>query len=375
MPPIPYQQPTFSDPEITHSLSSLQQRQTYLSSSVIPNLAALPPSTPLNTQQRLSSELREDLDDFGRRVEGLEQLVEDLNSPKEREAGRAVVQRWADMYAGLKKDARNALLVSKKNIDQHAKAKRDELFGSAVLAQQQRQQQNNTDNEKTDDALMRTTATLTDALRRTEQRLRAELDRSTLSTQLLTSQTATLRQTSDAHGRLGGLLETSKGLITALERTDWLDRVLILGALGVFLLACAWIVKVRVFDRAVGIAFWWVRFMPSLGGAEDRLMEELERGARAVAAAGSTSSTLAGGTRTTLASAVSQTASSVLSEASATLTSSVDVETTVSRLKGEVEDTMLNSILSASVTSLTNLAKETLSRPTQKMASIFRDEL
>jgi protein transport protein SEC20 len=222
---------------------------------------------------------------------------------------------------------------------------------------------------------MRTTATLTDALRRTEQRLRAELDRSTLSTQLLTSQTATLRQTSEAHGRLGGLLETSKGLITALERTDWLDRVLILGALGVFLLACAWIVKVRVFDRAVGIAFWWVRFMPSLGGAEDRLMEELERGARAAAAAGGTSSTLVGGTRTTLASAASRTASSVLSEASATLTSSVGVETTVSQVKGELEDTMLNSILSASATSLTNLAKETLSRPTQKMASIFRDEL
>jgi protein transport protein SEC20 len=360
MPPIPVRQPTFSDPEVTLSLSSLTRRQAHLSTSVIPNLLSLSPSTPLDTHQRLCTELREDLDEFGRRVEALEQLVEDLPSLKEREQGREVVSAWAEVLVGLKRDARSAMLVSKKNMDGFAKSRRDELLGSAVLARQQQQQQQHDDgNEKADDALMRTTAALTDALRRTEQRLRAELDRSTLSTHLLASQTATLRRTSDAHGRLSGLLKTSRGLITALERTDWLDRVLILGGLVVFSLACAWIVKVRVVDRAVGVAFWWVRFMQSLSGEEERMMDALERGA--TGAAESTLSTLASGVTSGLATAAAQTMSSVLGGA-ATLTSSVDVETAISRLGGAILDTSTS-----------------LSLPTRTqiktMASILRDEL
>lgn len=109
---------------------------------------------------------------------------------------------------------------------------------------------------------MRTTHTLTTALQRTEQRLRSEIERSVLSTQLLQSSTSTLRQTSNAHSNLTSLLDTSRGLITALERTDWFDRFLIFLALAVFIGTCAWIVKVRVVDRALWLGFWWVKYLP-----------------------------------------------------------------------------------------------------------------
>jgi protein transport protein SEC20 len=115
---------------------------------------------------------------------------------------------------------------------------------------------------------MRTNHTLTTALQRTEQRLRSELERSVLSTQLLQSSTSTLRQTSNAQSNFTSLLDTSRGLITALERTDWFDRLLIFLALAVFLGTCVWIVKVRVVDRALRLGFWWVKYLPfpSQGG-------------------------------------------------------------------------------------------------------------
>ena len=374
MPPIPLRQHAFSDPDVTLAISSLQQREGHLASSAIPHLTTLSPSTPLSDQQRLSSELHEELDDFGRRVEGLEQLVEDLRNPSERQTGRDVVHQWADTYAELKKKAREAMLVSKRNIDQHAKSRRDELIGSAVLARQGQMIQD--DSEKAEDALMQTTATLTDALRRTEARLRAELDRSILSTQLLTSQTASLRQTSDAHGRLGGLLDTSKGLITALERTDWLDRILILGALVVFLLACAWIIKVRVFDRAMGIAFWWVKFLPSpAGGTGETVIERLEKGAKAT---GGTISSVEKGATTALASAVTAAtgrSSLVLSKATETMTTPVGVDAAVPQLHDGLVETLLDNVASATTAVLSQATKQELSLPTQTLVSMFRDEL
>lgn len=363
MPPIP-NTVSFSDPDVVNALSSLQQRETYLSSTAIPNLATLPAVTLLSEQQRLAEELREDLEDFGKRVEVLEQLVEDLETEREKVKGRTLVLQWADAYARLKKEGRAAALSSKKVVDQSAKSRRDELLGSAVYNQGKQE------DEKTDDALMRTTANLTDALRRTEERLRAELDRSMLSTQLLTSQTATLKQTTEAHSQLTSLLDTSKNLIVALERTDWLDRMLILGALAVFLLACGWIIKVRVFDRAVRIAFWWVRWMPSL--KDDRIIDELEKGARLV---------------TSTFTSVSASVTGVLSSATSTL-ADVDGSLDGSSIT-EVANTVVNATSTlqgpaSSITDVDNLSTTSLatsistvitSAITTSTASYIRDEL
>lgn len=122
-----------------------------------------------------------------------------------------------------------------------------------------------------EDALMSTTHTLTTALQRAEQRLRSELERSVLTTQLLQSSTSTLQQTSNTHSNLTSLLDTSRALVTALDRTDWFDRLLIFLALAVFIGTCAWIVKVRVVDRALWLGFWWVKYLPfpGRGGTAD----------------------------------------------------------------------------------------------------------
>lgn len=55
---------------------------------------------------------------------------------------------------------------------------------------------------------------------------------------------------------------TSKQLITALEKTDWLDRMIILSAFMFFVLVVLFILKKRFIDRGLRIALWWTRFIP-----------------------------------------------------------------------------------------------------------------
>ena len=118
---------------------------------------------------------------------------------------------------------------------------------------------------------MKTNSDVTDALRRTVSLMQAELERSVLTTQMLDSSTATLRSTSLQHDALNSVMSTSKQLITALEKSDWLDRILIISGFVFFLLVVLFILKQRIIDRGFKIAFWWTRFLPDFSSDEELL--------------------------------------------------------------------------------------------------------
>jgi len=96
----------------------------------------------------------------------------------------------------------------------------------------------------------------------------------------LEGSTASLKATSVTHDVLTGLLGTSKQLVTALEKADWLDRILIFASLAFFILVFLFILKQRIIDRGLRIAFWWTRLLPSMGrgdsllGAKEVVMEK-----------------------------------------------------------------------------------------------------
>lgn len=75
--------------------------------------------------------------------------------------------------------------------------------------------------------------------------------------------TRTLQLTQALYDTYTSLLVTSAQIVKTLEKADWTDRLLILGALALFLGVCAWIVKRRVLDRLVGgvlgVGGWWIR--------------------------------------------------------------------------------------------------------------------
>jgi protein transport protein SEC20 len=165
---------------------------------------------------------------------------------------------------------RAALLASKRAIDSKASSNREELLRSSVLKQTK-----TSDGKATEDAVMKAQGDVTDALRRTMGLMQKELERSVLSTQMLESSTASLKATSTTHDVLTGLLGASKQLVTALEKADWLDRLLIFAALAFFALIILFILKQRIVDRGLRIAFWWTRLLPSRDRGDSILAQEV----------------------------------------------------------------------------------------------------
>ncbi|KAF9453589.1 Sec20-domain-containing protein [Macrolepiota fuliginosa MF-IS2] len=230
----------------------------------------------LADQHQLSSELREDMDNVGRLVEELAVAIEDQQGEKARRELEMAVNEMRDTLSQLRRDTRGALLASKRAIDsRNARAVREELFQSAALKEKQ-----NLNEKVTDDVLMKANDDVTETLRRTINLMQGELERSVLTTQMLNESTATLRATSQTHDTLNSLMLTSKQLITALEKADWLDRIVILSAFMFFVLVVLFILKQRFIDRGLRIALWWTRFipLPDLSRKQTNVLKAAEEG-------------------------------------------------------------------------------------------------
>lgn len=83
---------------------------------------------------------------------------------------------------------------------------------------------------------------------------------------------------------------TSKQLITALEKSDWLDRVLIFSAFTFFILVVLFIVKQRILNRSLRVALWWTRFLPDFSGDAELL--RMEKGGVVISSGISTTSAI-----------------------------------------------------------------------------------
>ena len=140
---------------------------------------------------------------------------------------------------------------------------------------------------------MKANADVTDGLRRTIALMQTELERSVLSSQMLEDSTTTLRSTSSQHDTLSSVMYTSKQLVTALEKSDWLDRVLIFSGFFFFIMVVLFILKQRIIDRSIRLAFWWTRLIPSFSD-DAALLQNVEKGmANAVVSATSSLSVVA----------------------------------------------------------------------------------
>ncbi|VDC00158.1 unnamed protein product [Peniophora sp. CBMAI 1063] len=253
--------PPAYDSTAAAAFTSIQRRVVDVREHQIPRLRDCKES--LAVQQQYNAELQEDLETLGRLVEELDDLSEDQRGDRAQRELKAVVEELRGDMARLRKDSRAALLASKRAIDTATASKREELLRSAVMRNTTQQ---TSEGKITEDALMKANNDVTDAMRCTLALMQGELERSVLSAQMLESSTASLKSTADTHDVLTNLLGTSKQLITALEKTDWMDRLLILAALAFFLLVVLFILKQRILDRGLRIAFFWTRFIPALSG-------------------------------------------------------------------------------------------------------------
>ncbi|KAJ7666256.1 Sec20-domain-containing protein [Mycena polygramma] len=327
MPPLPN---TF-DEETVQLIAGARRHETDLAEFQIPRLRSC--QGPLSLQQNLAAELREDIDTFARQIEALDVLVDDQSGSRNRRELKAIVDELNENLANLRREARVALLESKRVIDSLSRSHREELLSSSAVSEKQE-----SNGKATDDALMAANDNVTDAMQRTLALMQGELERSVLSGQMLADSTATLRATSSTHDTLTSVMDVSKQLITALEKSDWLDRVLIFAALFFFILVVLFILKQRVFDRSMRIAFWWTRFVPDFSG--DAQLLSMEKGS---ATALSATSTLVASSATSAASVLAS--SSPLPESAETLPSSVASAASVLASSSLIESTQLPETL------------------------------
>ncbi|KAG1877302.1 hypothetical protein F4604DRAFT_1954910 [Suillus subluteus] len=256
MPPIP----TTLDAEALSLIESIERHHNDLSTFQIPRLRTC--TGPLTTQQAWAAEVREDIEGLARQIEELDVLVDDHRTEGARRELRRRVEVFRDSLVNLRKDSRAALLASKHTIDSQSRSQREELLRSPAM----REKSTSSSAEKvTEDALMKANHDVTETMQRTIGLMQKELERSVLSSQLLESSTATLQSASTTHDTLDLILGTSKQLITTLEKTDWLDRILIISGLVFFGLVVLFILKQRIIDRGLRIAFFWTRLLPSSG--------------------------------------------------------------------------------------------------------------
>ncbi|EAU89292.1 hypothetical protein CC1G_03557 [Coprinopsis cinerea okayama7 len=349
MPPLPTK---FSE-EAQDLITNLERRQSHLVNSQIPELRDC--KGPLTLQQSLADELREDLVVFSRHVENLDAMVDDQKGERTRRELSKVVEEFRSSLQDLRAKTRSAVLTSKKTIDALQRSRRNELLFQPSTPDSEKQPTNEKyrytlppsdphflpNNPNSSDTVEAAQSSLTAAMQRTLTSLQAELERSVLTNQLLQSSTASLQATSNQHDSLNTAILTTRTIVTALEKSDWLDRVLILSAFGFFLLVVLFIVKQRVVDRGVGMVLWWFKWIPGIGYSTSSVMAgsgvDLEKGVKAAASTVSTATSLG----SVIASSVVAAASSAMS----TQSSSVDS----SSLPSEPSDTTISSTLSIAV--------------------------
>ncbi|KAJ1307619.1 hypothetical protein OPQ81_001716 [Rhizoctonia solani] len=257
MPPVA--SPLFIEAQAAHE--GISRRLRDLNEFQIPRLRDC--KGPLALQQQFAAELRDDTEAIAKRLEDFSTLAED----QERENERAQVRKWTselyDELSRLKSESRAALLASKRAIDNEARSRRDELLGSAALQQKRAAEAEVHKQRATEDKLMAASDDVTEALRRTTRLMQQELERSVLSTQMLQESSKTLRSTTDVYTNLDNLMDISQVLIKALQRADWMDRIIIGLSFAVFLLTMAYIVKRRVLDRVITVATLPLRLVGS----------------------------------------------------------------------------------------------------------------
>lgn len=73
--------------------------------------------------------------------------------------------------------------------------------------------------------------------------------------------TATIRSSTIQQEVLDTVIDTSKQLVKALEKADWMDRLVLLAAVLFFTIVVLFILKQRIFDRGMRVMFWWTRYI------------------------------------------------------------------------------------------------------------------
>ncbi|KAI8388820.1 Sec20-domain-containing protein [Radiomyces spectabilis] len=214
----------------------------------------------VTVQKELTALLHSDLHVFDQDIQAIKQLADE----EDREATKQkILQRLAEyetQLRHLRAVSRQAILKSKQHVQQLEKRNREELFGTAsringkTFSEQFELKQRSSSGH--DEAVLRASSDVTDALRRTSALMQQELEKSSYSTSVLADSSKTLSSTYREYQNFGSLLTISKRLIGQLETSDWFDRITLLLGFLFFTSVVLYIIKKRTWDVGISWISW-----------------------------------------------------------------------------------------------------------------------
>ncbi|ORX54945.1 Sec20-domain-containing protein [Hesseltinella vesiculosa] len=182
---------------------------------------------------------------------------------------REMIQRleeYQKQHDQLQISSRQAIFKSQQRIRADERESRAKLFGMAKDGKSFTEQFELLQRHKSGnaEALLNATNNVTEALQRTSTLMQQELEKSAYSISALADSSKTLSATVGEYQNLGSLLGMSRRLITQLEASDWLDRIVLGLGLLMFCLVVLYIIKKRTYDVGKSWLFWMSNGLPSM---------------------------------------------------------------------------------------------------------------
>ncbi|CAM6017505.1 unnamed protein product [Sphagnum balticum] len=170
----------------------------------------------------------------------LELIAQQYPTEEGSESCSRMLQEWKDQYQALRMSLRNANVQAKVNVEKAAKDEREQLLSGGEDATLRRRQL------QTKAGITAAAESITDGLRRTRQMMVQEVERNTATLSMLDESNSTLRMTDKEYKGQRSILNTTRYMLTSLQRQDVIDRVIVVFFVILFLLVCGYIVQKRL---------------------------------------------------------------------------------------------------------------------------------
>lgn len=204
----------------------------------------------------------------------MEDLCQEVELGEEESSGQISGQmmrnewgRIRGQYQNARSSSRSALLQGRRTLQERKKngrlnsrpeEDRDPSTTSSLAPpnksiRQKVQDRSTTTPTTGDEAALLASQDLTTALESALYLLSDNLTQSAYSSQLLEESSTTLSTLSFDYATFNTLLQNSSGILKSMERQDKIDALMLLGAYLFFGLCVGYILKVRIWDRGVGV--------------------------------------------------------------------------------------------------------------------------
>ncbi|KAI8647206.1 Sec20-domain-containing protein [Parasitella parasitica] len=228
----------------------------------------------ITVQKEVAELIRSSVRCLATDIEVVKQLAEEQDTESSKIKILNRLAEYDNQLKQLQVSSRQAILLSKKRVNDEEKRNREELFGigskrmnGKSFTEQYELKQKGLQKGRHDEAVLRASSDVTEALKRTSTLMQQELGKSTFSASMLAESSRTLASTHTEYQNLGSLIHISKNVITQLEASDWFDRLLLLFGLLMFSSVVLYIIKKRTWD--VGIS--WVAWLSQTKRSKEKL--------------------------------------------------------------------------------------------------------